>query len=107
MQTDLDGTPRSEKLEVNMDSLNLLINFLSQLCDQDDNFSSSRVLKKSPLFKLGHISLLQASKIAINHMQKCNEQQATVNLLNVHQIQQTPMQKYLESYQKQSKVVKR
>ena len=70
MHTDLDATPASIKPEVNMESLNLLINFLNQLCDQDDVFSSTRILKHCPLFQLGHISLLQVSQIKMNHLQK-------------------------------------
>jgi hypothetical protein len=50
MQTDLDATPASMKPEVNIESLNLLINFLNQLCDQDDMFSSTRILKHCSLF---------------------------------------------------------
>jgi len=45
--------PGNRVLSPTQEGLNYLVNFLSQICDQEDALSSTRILKQCPLFQFG------------------------------------------------------
>jgi len=53
------------------------------------------------------MSWAEFCQIKGEHLQRCNEEHGTAHLLNVYEIQQTTVQRYLESYEKHAIFVKR
>lgn len=101
------GSGATRVLSASQRGLNYLINYLSQICDQEDILSSNRVLKQCPLFYFGQMAWVEYNLVRNAHLQRCNEQHAVQNLVNIYEIQQTTVQRYLESYERHSLFVKR
>ena len=89
------------------EGLNYLVNFLNLICDQEDALSSARTLKQCALFQFGQMSQVEFYQMKSEHLQRCNEEHAAAHLLNANEIQQTAVQKYLESYERHAIFVKR
>jgi hypothetical protein len=78
--------------------LNYLSNFLQQLCQQEDILSSNKILKRSPLFNFIQKLYVEDQRKKLLLKQKVNLQHAMEHCLNVHQIQNTPVDHILQAF---------
>ena len=86
--------------------LNYLSNYLKQICHLEDDRLSSNMLKNSPLFFLCQIWEVehQLSKSQLDHL--LNMKYSLSNLINVCQIQESPISQFLQQYQRQAQYLK-
>ena len=78
--------------------LNYLSNFLQQLCQQEDILSSHKILKQSPLFNFIQKLYVEDQRKKLFLKQKVNLEHAMDHCLNVHQIQNTPVDHILLAF---------
>lgn len=86
-------------------ALNLLIQFLYLLCDFEDQIAQKLILNDDPLFdslQLVNITLSEAEQ-ALNLAENLNRGYHTI--LNVFEMQRTPLSHYMDNYSKVCKYV--
>lgn len=87
--------------------MNHFVNFLFNLCDQDDLMSSSRILNSCQLFQFGYSSWVEFSDIRAEQYLRSSELDAASHFFNVFTIQETMLKRYMESYDIQKNYIQK